>query len=95
MTPRQVVTMMITSMGALGVLGGLVGLPLGIVAHKLLAPAMMRAGGSDVLDVVVDVYSGPMFVLLVLAGVAIAVLGAFLPARSAARATIAEALRNE
>jgi putative ABC transport system permease protein len=36
-----------------------------------------------------------MFVLLVLAGVAIAVLGAFLPARSAARATIAEALRNE
>jgi putative ABC transport system permease protein len=95
MTPRQVVTMMIASMGALGVLGGLVGLPLGIVAHRLLAPAMMRAGGSDVLDVVVDVYSGPVFVLLALAGVAIAVLGAFLPARSAARATIAEALRNE
>lgn len=95
MTPSQVVTMMVTSMGALGVVGGLIGLPLGIVAHHLLAPAMMRAGQADVLDVVVDVYQAPMFVPLVLAGVAIAVLGAFIPARSAARTTIAEALRNE
>jgi putative ABC transport system permease protein len=89
MTPRQVVTMMVTSMGALGVAGGLIGLPLGIVAHQLLAPAMLRAGQTDVLDVV------PMLVPLALAGVAIAVLGAFIPARSAGRTTIAEALRNE
>lgn len=95
MTPGQVVTMMVTSMGALGLVGGLVGLPLGIVAHRLLAPAMMRAGQADVLDVVVDVFQAPMFGPLVLAGVAIAVLGAFIPARSAARTTIAEALRNE
>jgi putative ABC transport system permease protein len=95
MTPRQVVTMMVTSMGALGVVGGLVGLPLGIGLQQLLAPAMLRAGQADVLDVVVDVYRAPMFAPLVLAGVAIAVLGAFIPARSAARTTIAEALRNE
>jgi putative ABC transport system permease protein len=95
MTPGQVVTMMVTSMGVLGVVGGLVGLPLGVVAHQLLAPAMMRAGQADVLDVVVDVFRAPMLVLLALAGVLIAVLGAFLPARSAARTTIAEALRNE
>ncbi|HEX6355604.1 FtsX-like permease family protein [Actinophytocola sp.] len=95
MTPGQVVTMMVTSMGALGVVGGLIGLPLGVAAHQLLAPAMMRAGHADVLDVVVDVYRAPMFVPLALAGVAIAVLGAFIPARSAARTTIAEALRNE
>jgi putative ABC transport system permease protein len=75
MTPRQVVTMMVTSMGALGVVGGLIGLPLGIAAHRLLAPAMLRAGQADVLDVVVDVYRAPMFVPLALAGVAIAVLG--------------------
>ena len=30
MTPRQVTVMMVTSMGALGVVGGLVGVPLGI-----------------------------------------------------------------
>jgi putative ABC transport system permease protein len=63
--------------------------------HQLLAPAMLRAGQADVLDVVVDVYTGPMFAPLALAGVAIAVLGAFIPARSAARTTIAQALRNE
>jgi putative ABC transport system permease protein len=95
MTPGQVVTMMVTSMGALGMVGGLIGLPLGVAAHQLLAPAMLRAGQSDVLDVVVDIYRAPMFAPLALAGVAIAVLGAFIPARSAARTTIAEALRNE
>lgn len=95
MTPAQVVTMMVTSMGALGLVGGLIGLPLGVAVHQLLAPAMLRAGQADVLDVVVDVFTGPMFVPLALAGVAIAVLGAFIPARSAARTTIAQALRNE
>lgn len=95
MTPRQVVTMTITSMGLLGVAGGLIGLPLGVAVHQLLAPAMLRAGQADVLDIVVDIYRAPMLVPLALAGVAIAVLGAFIPARSAARTTIAEALRNE
>jgi putative ABC transport system permease protein len=61
MTPGQVVTMMVTSMGVLGVVGGVIGLPLGVALHQLLAPAMLRAGQADVLDVVVDVYTGPMF----------------------------------
>ncbi|GAA1300056.1 ABC transporter permease [Saccharothrix xinjiangensis] len=95
MTPRQVVVMMVTSMGALGLVGGLLGLPLGVAAHHVVAPAMMRAAQADVLDVVVDVYRVPVLVLPALAGVAIAVLGAFLPALAAARTTIAEVLHNE
>jgi putative ABC transport system permease protein len=95
MTPRQVTVMMVTSMGALGVLGGLIGLPLGVVAHKVVVPAMMRAAQSEVFDFVLDVYHVQMLVLLALAGVVIAVLGAFIPARSAARTPIASVLRNE
>ncbi|MFD7659191.1 FtsX-like permease family protein [Actinosynnema sp. NPDC059797] len=95
MTPRQVVVMMVTSMGALGVVGGLLGLPLGVAAHRVVAPAMMRAAQADVLDVVVDVYRAPVLALTALVGVAIAVLGAFVPARAAARTTIAEVLHNE
>jgi putative ABC transport system permease protein len=95
MTPRQVTVMMVTSMGALGVVGGLVGLPLGVFAHQVIAPAMMRAAQADVLDVVVDVYRAPLLVLLALAGIGIAVLGAVIPARAAARTTIAEVLHNE
>ncbi|MGW5051797.1 ABC transporter permease [Actinokineospora sp. NPDC004072] len=95
MTPRQVTVMMVTSMGALGAVGGLIGLPLGVLAHALVGPAMMRAAQADVLDLVMDVYPAPMLVLLAVAGVAIAVLGAYLPARAAARTTIAAVLHNE
>jgi putative ABC transport system permease protein len=95
MTPRQVTAMVVTSMAALGALGGLVGIPLGIGAHRLVIPAMARAAQVAFPDFMLDVFPAPMLALLVLAGVAIAALGAFLPARSAARATIAEALHNE
>jgi putative ABC transport system permease protein len=95
MTPRQVTVMMVTSMGALGVVGGLVGVPLGVLAHQVVGPAMMRAAQADVLDDVVHVYHAPTVLLLGLAGVVIAVLGAFVPARAAARTTIAAVLHNE
>jgi putative ABC transport system permease protein len=95
MTPRQVTVMMVTSMGALGVVGGLLGLPLGVGVHRMVAPAMMRAAQSDVLDFVLDVYRAPVLAVLALAGIAIAVLGALIPARSAARTPIAAVLHNE
>jgi putative ABC transport system permease protein len=95
MTPRQVTVMMVTSMGALGVAGGLVGVPLGVLAHQVIAPAMMRAAQSDVFDVVMDVYHAPVLAALALAGIVIAVLGAAIPARAAARVPIAAVLHNE
>jgi putative ABC transport system permease protein len=95
MTPQQVTVMVVTSMAALGTLGGALGIPLGIGAHRLVIPAMARAAQVTFPDFMLDVFPAPMLALLVLAGIGIAALGAFLPARSAARATIAEALRNE
>ncbi|QRP50997.1 FtsX-like permease family protein [Amycolatopsis sp. FDAARGOS 1241] len=98
MTPRQVTVMMVTSMGALGalgVLGDLSGLPLGVAVHGLVGPAMLRAAQSDVFGFVTDVYRASMLVLLGLAGVGIAVLGALVPAGRAARTPIAAVLHNE
>ncbi|MDT7786513.1 MAG: putative transport system permease protein [Pseudonocardiales bacterium] len=95
MTPRQVTAMLVTSMGALGVVGGLAGVPLGVAAHQLVVPAMAHAGQADAVDVLMEVYHAPALALLALAGVVIAVLGALVPARGAARLSIATVLHNE
>jgi putative ABC transport system permease protein len=95
MTPRQVIVMMVTSMAALGLLGGLVGLPIGMLAHRLALPAMADAAQVAFTDRMLQIYHPPQLALLALAGVALAALGALLPARSAARLTIAEVLHSE
>ncbi|GAB2744125.1 ABC transporter permease [Kitasatospora kifunensis] len=95
MTPRQVIVMMVTSMAALGAVGGLLGIPLGIVAHRLIIPATAHAADVDLPQGLMDVWHAPVLALLALAGIAIAVVGAFLPARATARLTIAQALHNE
>lgn len=95
MTPRQVTVMMVTSMGALGIVGGVIGVPLGVFMHGVVGPAMMRSAQSDVFDFVMNVYEARLLVLLGLAGGVIAVLGAAIPARSAARTPIAVVLHNE
>lgn len=95
MTPRQVVTMLVTSMAALGAAGGLLGIPLGVLMHRLALPAMAHAAQLVFPDRMLHAYHPPVLALLALAGICIAAFGAFLPARSAARLTIAEALHNE
>ncbi|MDQ7907114.1 ABC transporter permease [Phytohabitans sp. ZYX-F-186] len=95
MTPGQVVVMVVTSMAALGALGGLLGIPIGVAAHRVVLPAMADAAQVGFPASVLDVYKLPILALLALAGVAIAAVGALMPARSAARVTIAEVLHNE
>nr|WP_055510076.1 FtsX-like permease family protein [Nonomuraea pusilla] len=95
MTPRQVTLMMITSMAALGAFGGLVGIPIGIASHRVIVLAMLNAAGLTAPEILLDVWQATALAALAVAGVAIAMLGAYLPARSAARLTIAEALRTE
>lgn len=95
MTPRQVVLMMIVSMAGLGAVGGLIGIPLGVVFQRYAMHAIARAARIVIPERMLDVYSGTIVGSLVLTGVAIAALGAFLPSRSAARLTIAEALHTE
>jgi len=95
MTSQQVTVMVVTSMAALGALGGLLGIPLGVIAHRMVIPAMAHAAQVAIPDRMLNVYHAPTLALLALAGIGIAALGALLPARSAAQATIAEVLHNE
>lgn len=95
MTPSQVTVMVVTSMTALGALGGLLGIPLGIVAHRVVVPAMANGAQVELPDFMLDVYPATLLALLVLAGMLIAAAGAYFPARAAARTTIAQVLHNE
>ncbi|MQY37478.1 hypothetical protein SRB17_54820 [Streptomyces sp. RB17] len=95
MTPRQVTVMTVTSMAVLGVIGSVLGVPLGIAAYEVVVPRM--AAGVDITlpSYMTDVWHAPKLAGLALAGLAIAVAGALVPARRAARLTVAEVLHNE
>ncbi|MFC7218870.1 FtsX-like permease family protein [Streptomyces polyrhachis] len=95
MTPRQVTAMMVVSMAALGLVGGLLGLPLGVLGHALVMPEMAGAVGYVLPDRLMQVWQVWTLAPLALAGTALAALGAYIPARRAARLTIAEVLRSE
>ncbi|RRS01280.1 ABC transporter permease [Glycomyces terrestris] len=95
MTPRQVVTMMVTSMASLGVIGGLIGIALGVVAHREILRLAAAASQIDMPASALATWNAPQLALLALAGLAIAIAGAYLPARRAARLTIAEVLHSE
>ncbi|MGW7579911.1 ABC transporter permease [Kitasatospora sp. NPDC054768] len=92
MTPRQVVAMTVTSVAWQGVVSGIIGIPVGVVAHRLIVE---NVGTIVFAQDTLDVWNVPLLSGLALAGVAIAVLGALVPARSAARLPIAEVLHNE
>lgn len=95
MTPRQVTVMMVTSMALLGALGSLLGIPLGIAGYDLVVPRMAGAVDIALPSYMTDVWHPPTLAGLALAGLVIGVLGALIPARRAARLTIAEVLHNE
>jgi putative ABC transport system permease protein len=92
MTPRQVVGMTLASVAVLGVAGGLLGVPIGITAHRLIVDNL----GTLVLpESMKDIWSVAQLAGLALVGVVIALLGALLPARSAARLPVAAVLHTE
>ncbi|MFJ5154882.1 ABC transporter permease [Streptomyces sp. NPDC088353] len=95
MTPRQVTVMVVTSMALLGAIGSVLGVPLGIAGYDLVVPRMADAVDIVLPSFMTDVWRAGTLALLALSGIAIAVLGAYVPARGAARLTVAEALRNE
>ncbi|WP_042409589.1 ABC transporter permease [Streptacidiphilus carbonis] len=95
MTPRQVIAMVVAAMGALGAVGGLLGVPLGVLAHRIVIPVTGHSIGRDLPASLLDVWNWPLLALLVLSGAALAVLGAFLPSVRASRAPAAQVLRTE
>ncbi|MGW3200715.1 ABC transporter permease [Streptomyces sp. NPDC001118] len=95
MTPRQVTVMTVTSMAVLGVIGSVLGVPLGIAAYEVVVPRMAAGIDLTLPSYMTDVWHAPKPAGLALAGLVIAVVGALVPARRAARLTVAEVLHNE
>ncbi|MFF7654753.1 FtsX-like permease family protein [Streptomyces sp. NPDC007983] len=95
MTPRQVTVMLVVSMAGLGLVGGILGLPLGLAAYHVVIPITEQAAQLTFPARMLDVWHPGTMALPVLAGVAIAALGAVIPARAAARQTIARVLHTE
>ncbi|MFF4186634.1 FtsX-like permease family protein [Streptomyces sp. NPDC001691] len=95
MTPRQVTMMLVVSMAGLGLVGGILGLPLGVAAYQVVIPLTESSAHIALADWMLDVWHPGTMALLALAGVAIAALGAVIPARAAARQTIARVLHTE
>jgi putative ABC transport system permease protein len=74
---------------------GIVAVPLGILLHHEVLPAMAHAANSGLPSSLISVYSLPEMVLLALAGLIIAIAGALAPASWAANSRTATALRSE
>ncbi|MFF9147577.1 hypothetical protein ACF1BN_22250 [Streptomyces sp. NPDC014861] len=91
---RPVVTVL-TSVAVTGTVAGALGVPLGMVLHGRVVPAMADSVGLRLPASVLDVYGAAELVPLALGGLLIAVLGALLPAGWAARTRTATALRTE
>ncbi len=96
LTPAQVVAMVLASIVPIGIVAGLVGVPLGLVAQRAVLSYMGEvAAKTGIPPAIFDVFSPAMFVVLGLAGLAIGAAGAYLPAQRAARARIAPVLQAE
>jgi putative ABC transport system permease protein len=95
MSPRQTVAMVLTSVGGIGLLAGLLGVPAGILLHHWVLPTMGRAAGTSIPASDIDVYHLPVLAALVAGSLIIALAGALLPAGWAARTSTTRALRTE
>jgi putative ABC transport system permease protein len=95
MTPRQTIAMVVCSVAGVGLLAGLIAVPLGIAVHGYVLPIMGNAAQTAVPPAFLNVYHPAELVLLALAGLAIAVAGALAPAGWAAKTRTASALRAE
>jgi putative ABC transport system permease protein len=96
MTPRQVVAMVVASIVPLGAVAALAGLPIGQVLERAVIANMGEAAISSVVpDSLTNVLGATDVAAILLGGVAIALVGAWLPARRTARTAIAPILAAE
>jgi putative ABC transport system permease protein len=95
MSPRQLLVMVMTSSAVLGVIGGLVALPLGVRTYQGLMTQLAQQIGNRPPPFAFDVLHPTTLYPLGVMGLAIALAGAVFPARRAARSRAAEILRSE
>jgi putative ABC transport system permease protein len=96
MAPAQVVAMVIAGVAFLGLIAGAIGIPAGYLLHREIIQFMGQvANGTAIPPSFFDLIDHRLLPLLGLAGVAIAAIGAWLPAQWAASSRVAEVLQSE
>ncbi|MET8703057.1 FtsX-like permease family protein [Kitasatospora sp. NPDC004723] len=95
MTPKQTIAMVLTSVSLTGLIAGLIGVPIGMAVESATLTRMVSAIGRNLPSSVTDVYTPGILLPLLAGGIAIALLGALLPAGWAARSRTVAALRTE
>lgn len=95
MTPRQTIAMAISWVAGIGLLAGIIAVPLGVALHHQILPAMAGSVGLRLPARFLAVYGTLTLLVLAIAGVLIAVAGALAPALWAARIRAATALHTE
>jgi putative ABC transport system permease protein len=95
MTPRQLLAMVLTSSAVLGMVGGLLAMPLGVRAYRGLMTQLAQQIGNRPPPFAFDVLHPTTLYPLGVMGLTIALAGAVFPARRAARSRAAEILRSE
>jgi putative ABC transport system permease protein len=92
MTPRQVVVMVLASGGTLGVLAGVMGVPLGVALAQIMLTVMGRVLGFGSFDMRPD---WAALILPALVAVGVGLLGSAVPGRWAARLNVVEVFQYE
>ena len=95
MTPRQTITMAICWVAGIGVVASALAVPLGMLVHGYVLPAMAHAVDLGLPASFLNVYQPGELAVLGLAGIVIAVAGALLPASWAAATKTGAALHAE
>ena len=95
MTPCQLVAMVATTAALLGLIGGVIGIPAGLAMTRVLGSAMASQAGNDLPPAATNAVGAWMMPLFLLGGMAVAILGSLLAARSAARTSVATVLHGE
>ncbi len=96
MEPRQVITMVVSSVALIGLVAGFLGIPAGIELHRQVLSFMGQiASGTGMPPRFLDPINHAVLPLLAGSGVAVAVLGAWIPAHWAAAGRVAEVLQAE
>jgi putative ABC transport system permease protein len=96
MDPSQVVLMVVSSVAVIGLVAGVVGVPLGLVMHHQILTSMAEIATNS--RVPASFYSvlGPIQLAgLMIAGAVIAAVGAWLPAQWAAAERVSAPLQAE
>ena len=95
MTPRQVVVMVLVSVVPIGLAAGILGVPAGVLLDHAVLGEMGRVATDGRMPAAILDPLGPAVVGLGLAGIAIAIMGTWIPAGVAARMPVAPILQAE